>query len=223
MSILDFIPKTAAIVVGLTVLGGAIVGAIRLMKWIVKKTEDLNKAIIDSTQIANVKLSIDALEEKINTLLKEFKPNGGGSLKDAVNRLETETSHILVQMAFNKVAVESHVNNYGLINKSGFVKTDTEGNTIEVGTSVCRLLQRNFEELKDKNYVNYIYPSERDGWIKGITNALNTKSDFEIEVRIALPNVGKAAKKYIKINNTGKRMEVAGVFVGYYIVVTQID
>ncbi len=223
MAILDYIPKTAAIVVGLTVLGGAIIWIFKMIKWGLKKTDEINKALLDSAQVASVKATVEGLESKLDVLLKEFKPNGGGSLKDAINRLETEAKHISVQMAFNKVAVESHVNNYGLINKSGFVKTDTEGNTIEVGTSVCRLLQRSFEELKDRKYVNYIHPSERDIWMKGIMNALVTKSDFEMEVRIALPTIGRQAKKYIKINNTAKRMEVGGVFVGYYIVVTQID
>ena len=136
--ILDFIPKWAAIVVGLTVLGGAILWIFKMLKWGIKKTDEINKAIIDSTQVASIKNSVESLQTSIDLLLKEFKPNGGGSMKDAINRLETEAKHISVQMAFNKVAVESHVNNYGLINKSGFVKTDTKGNTIEVGTSVCR-------------------------------------------------------------------------------------
>lgn len=223
MGILDFIPKTAAIIIGLTVLGGAIAGTIKFMKWLFKKTDDLNKAILDSNEVVSIKSTVEGLERDISSLLKEFKPNGGGSLKDAIDRLERQTDHISVQMAFNKVAVESHVNNYGLINKSGFVKTDTNGDTIEVGTSVCRLLQRSFDELKDKKYVNYIHPSDKDMWLKGIMNALETKSDFEMDVRICLPRTGKEAKKYIKINNTAKRMEVSGVFVGYYIVVSQID
>lgn len=223
MAVLDYIPKTAAIVLGLGAIFGGIVGGIKFMRWIFKKTDEINKAILDSTQVASIKSSVEKTDEKINLLLKEFQPNGGGSLKDAINRLEKEASHISIQTAFNKAAIESHVNNYGLINKSGYVKTDIDGNTIEVGTSVCRLLQRSFEELKDKKYVNYIHPTERENWMKGIMNALVTESDFEMDVRIALPSIGKAAKKYIKINNMAKRMEVGGVFVGYYIIVTQID
>ena len=129
------------------------------------------------------KSDILELKESINLILSEFRPNGGGSLKDQVTRLEKAT-HI------TKVKMEIVLEEKGL----AMFETDTEGLCKWVSKHYEQLVGRPSSELMDWGWTLTISDEHledvRNAWIL----AISQKRVFEKKYAIVHPS-GK--KQYI--------------------------
>lgn len=180
-----------------------------------KRYEKMTKAIEAYAKLDSLIVSVASIASSVDEMKKEFHPNGGGSFKDALNRLEHRASSIETSLAFGQIAIRSFVNQ----GNSGYVITDETGATIEVSLSVCRMLHRTEDELLGFKYYSYIHPEELEDWDKGIKFALENKTNMNKDCRMLLPG---EEHTYIKINNFAQRIESNGKLAGYYIAVTKI-
>lgn len=216
---------------GIVITVAAILG---IMWKTFEKAFEVNKTIARSKSSAATlaTLSTDtnkALENisiKIDTLTKEFKPNGGTSLKDSVNRLEKAA--ISIEDKLYKLAMEAKYNkiaNKHIINtstNSGYWISDKEGKTIEAGIGLCRLLNRTEEELKDLKWSNYVHPEDRDRVVKQLRYIVENGGTFNEDYRISILS-SDHNKVYINVNAFAQPIEMNGAIEGFYGVMTQLD
>ena len=105
------------------------------------------------------------------TVKKEFSPNGGSSIRDILDRLE---SNQVVMAA--KQGMQLHTQDLAMI------RMDAGGEVIEVSEPLCSLLKRNKEELLGRNWINVICPEDRDeisdGWGSAIKDHRNFSAHF---------------------------------------------
>ncbi len=173
------------------------------------------------------------IKTQFDELLKEFKPNGGSTLKDSITRLEntnvrlenatTDIQNKLLNLAkeaaYNKIANKNIINSS---NNSGYWISNAKGETIEVGIGLCRLLKRNEEELDVIKWMNYIHPDDRVRVLNEFEHIVQHNGTFNVDYKIALPTT-KKEKEYISVNAFAQPIEINGVMEGYYGIITQLN
>lgn len=114
-----------------------------------------------------------ALNDKLDILIKEFKPNGGSSLKDQINRLENAMSLSEAQ----RLLLLNNVNN-------GVWASDVNGNCIWANEPLIKSVQGTVDDFVGTNWENIIYPPDRqkvsDEWMR----AIRQKRDFNLHYRL---------------------------------------
>jgi PAS domain S-box-containing protein len=119
---------------------------------------------------------------KIQKMAEEFRPNGGSTLRDAINRIEDK---ITLQEQKTIAIIKSL--------PLGTWISDERGKCIDVNRSLCKIIGRTEGEIKGDNWSNWIHPDEKDDvfeeWYRCVQNDLN----FDMEYRFVLPS-GKFQK-----------------------------
>ncbi|HNO70136.1 MAG TPA: PAS domain-containing protein [Bacteroidia bacterium] len=115
--------------------------------------------------------------ENIENILKELRPNGGSSLKDQLSRIENSVDLLDVKVA--AVAIASNV---------GYWKSDSKGNAIEVGKSLCAILGRTESEIKGSNWVSSIHTSDRIAVKNEWDSSVRDNRNFEMNYRFVKPD-----------------------------------
>ena len=113
---------------------------------------------------------LDGMEDtksKIASIYSELHPNGGSSIRDAVNRIESRM-----------VAVEQRQNIYLLEAPQGIYETNSEGKCIGVNRTYCRMLGRTEKEILGMGWLNGIAEYDRDRVLDDWNNAIQQKIEF---------------------------------------------
>lgn len=119
---------------------------------------------------------------KIQLIAQEFRPNGGSTLRDAINRIEQK---VTIQEQKTMAIIKSL--------PLGTWISDEKGKCLEVNKSLCKITGRTESELKGDNWSNWIHNEEKEDvfeeWQRCIQNDIN----FDMAYRYVLPN-GKIQK-----------------------------
>lgn len=114
-------------------------------------------------------LGIAKLEDKIDTLIAEFKPNGGSSIKDALSRIEQRQ---LFSLARQKSLMQT--------DPRPIFEADLEGNFIWVNTAFLRLVDvANMDAVKARGWLTFI-PEVAPDW----DLAVQDRRSFRGEVHV---------------------------------------
>lgn len=117
------------------------------------------------------------LYKKIQVIAEEFRPNGGSTLRDAINRIEEK---VTVQEQKTLALIKSL--------PLGTWIADSKGKVIDLNKSICRITNRTESEMKGDNWINWVRPDEKDDvfdeWKRCVTNDLN----FDMQYHYVLPN-----------------------------------
>lgn len=119
--------------------------------------------------------AIPALVEDIaqlkETVRKEFSPNGGSSIRDILDRLES-----------NQVVMAAQQDIQLFTQKLAIIRMNKEGEVASVSEPLCLLLKRQKEELLGKNWINVICPDDREeiheGWMSAVGDHRNFSAHF---------------------------------------------
>lgn len=97
----------------------------------------------------------------VQSVLAEFKPNGGSSLRDAINRIQN-TMVVIDARQWALVA--------GL--KDPMWESDARGGCARANRALLDLTQRNFDELRGSGWENIVCPEDRkrvwEEWIDAV-------------------------------------------------------
>jgi len=116
--------------------------------------------------IKRLKKSFEILEQ----LQSEFKPNGGTSLRDAINRIET------------RLLIEQHARRaLSMALDAGVFETDSQGLCIWVNQCYSDLSGLSVEEAKNYGWVTGIYESDRERVVTEWDSAVRQKRMFSLE------------------------------------------
>lgn len=122
------------------------------------------------------------LFKKINLMAEEFRPNGGSTLRDAINRIEEK---VTIQDQKTLAIIKSL--------PIGTWLSDEKGKCIDLNKTLCKIMGRTESEIRGDNWSNWIHPDEKEevfaDWKRCVDNDLN----FDLEYRYVLPN-GKVQK-----------------------------
>lgn len=131
------------------------------------------------------------LYAKIIVISEEFRPNGGSSLRDAINRIEEK---ITLQEQKTIALIKSF--------PIGTWISDKNGKCVDVNKSLCKIMGRTESEIRGDNWSNWIHPEEKDDvfeeWYRCVTNDLN----FDMEYRYILPD-----KSIQKVHGTAYQLK----------------
>lgn len=140
-----------------------------------------------------LKPGYNAVMKTITTIEKmheEFRPNGGGSLRDAINRIETrllaeqQTRRALSMVLDVDVAI---------------FERDAAGLCLWINQCYSNISGLSLAEAKNYGWINAIDPRERDRVVNEWDSAIKQKRSFQMEYRIINTQTGIPTK--VKCNS----------------------
>lgn len=142
------------------------------------------------------------LYKKINLISEEFRPNGGSTLRDAINRIEEKVT-------VNEQKTLAIIKSMPL----GTWISDAKGKCVDLNRSLCKITGRTESEMKGDNWSNWIHPSEKEDVFEEWTRCIQNDLNFDMEYRYVLPS-GKTQKvhgvAYQLKDQSGKLMGFLG-------------
>lgn len=125
----------------------------------------------EETSAQTVKL--DALADSFSKLTAEFKPNGGGSMKDVVERIEQGVTRSELR---NRIL--SDLVPYAIF------ETDREGNVVAVNRTLARWSGRDASEMHGDGWLNLLMDADRDRVTREWETAFKRERVFEVHFQI---------------------------------------
>lgn len=122
------------------------------------------------------------LYKKINVIAEEFRPNGGSTLRDAINRIEEK---VTIQDQKTLAIIKSL--------PIGTWLSDEKGKCIDLNKTLCKIMGRTESEIKGDNWSNWILPSEKEDVIEEWKRCVLGDLNFDLEYHYVLPT-GKVQK-----------------------------
>jgi PAS domain S-box-containing protein len=116
----------------------------------------------------SVKDDIAALKVDLSKISSEFKTNGGKSLRDQINDLQSSTKTILYRQRWILDNREEPI-----------FETDEHGNFTWVNDAFARLTDRPFRDLQNNNWINCLKEESREEISESWKTAVENKRTFE--------------------------------------------
>lgn len=152
----EYLTLANATLGALILFGGYLVNFTRKIKPYVSITDD-----------------IQGLKTEVAAISKELKPNGGKSIKDQIDDLQTSAKTILYRQRW---ILENR--------EEAIFETDEKGNFTWANDSLIRLTDRLFKDLENNNWINALCEKTReevnDAWQIAIENKRNFEHDIII-------------------------------------------
>jgi PAS domain S-box-containing protein len=141
------------------------------------------------------------LSDKYENILSELKPNGGKSLRDAINRLDAR------QRAKDNMDIDV-----------GIFETDKTGLYVHVNLQYCHMVGRSIDELRGNGWLNAIDERWRTEIFNEWNNAITGKRIFECQY-----DIQTTYDKKITVDARAVPVfESNGEIVGYYGTINKI-
>ena len=146
--------------------GGAAVG-LRVVWALLKK---LRGKLTGMFGISGLAEDLDLVVERLDKIMFEFMPNGGSSMKDQLNRLESD-------MALANERQRARM----LDTPEMIFETDAEGHCVWVNRTYSKAVQRSLTELLGHGWVNGIAVHDRERVVSEWFKAVQEDREFEME------------------------------------------
>jgi PAS domain S-box-containing protein len=147
--------------------------------------------------------------EIIEKMHEEFKPNGGASLRDAVNRIET------------KLLIEQHARRaMSMAMDVGIFETDGQGMCTWVNDYYTDLTGLSNDEVKNMGWVTGLYEGDRERVVEEWTSAVKQKRVFKLDYGM----VNTRNSEYSKVHCTAFPITtIKGDVIGFIGIVLKRD
>lgn len=119
---------------------------------------------------------------KIQKMAEEFRPNGGSTLRDAINRIEEK---VTLQEQKTLAIIKSL--------PLGSWVANEKGKFVDLNKSLCRITGRTESELKGDNWITWVHPNEKDDVFDEWKRCVDSDLNFDMEFTFVLPS-GKLQK-----------------------------
>ena len=175
----EYLTLANATIAALILFGGYLMNFTRKIKPYVSITDD-----------------IQGLKTEVAAISKELKPNGGKSIKDQIDDLQTSAKTILYRQRWI------------LDNRDEPIfETDEKGNFTWANDALIRLTDRLFKDLENNNWINALCESTREEVNDSWQAAIDNKRNFEHEIIIIdSKNRAFSAKCHAVRQDDGKYM-----------------
>lgn len=138
--------------------------------------------------------AISLLPDKVDELSAQVKPNGGSSLRDAIDRIGHRIAAMEV-LDRTRWHMDPHIASF---------RNDAHGNCIAANLKLCQLFGVSESELTGMNWRNSVHPSDIERMTKEWTEAVKMGADFTMRVKYqderGTPIPSLCSAKAIKVN-----------------------
>ena len=150
----------------------------------------------------SVTSKLDSFYSKLELIVKEFKPNSGETIRDALNRIETNVD-------LNGERFRARM----LDTEEMLFEADPDGNVIWVNRTLARKTRRLPGEILGNGWLNMLHPEDRDAIRHAWHEAIREEVELETDLRVIstegeiLPVICKAYLMH----------DVTGVVIGWLV------
>ena len=145
---------------------------------------------------------VQEVRSSVAEVVKELKPNGGSSLRDAVNLIVAKQR-----------ARDNTTEQYGVF------ETDKNGGCTHCNLQYLRMTGRTQEEVIGNGWVNCIYPEDRAYVREQWAEAVQDNRDFEMQYRM----VNADGEPFEVIGRAVVMKDQLGRAIGYYGTIQKLD
>lgn len=139
--------------------------------------------------------AVDATMAKVTFLEKELKPNGGSSVRDAINAIKQKVydNDFLLKKNESKQGIL-----FNIIGSKGlaFFEANTNGECLNITPKYCELTNLAEEEILGNNWILAIHPEDRDSVMREWNNCVQLKRVFAMKYRYFNNKTGITTKIY---------------------------
>lgn len=185
----------------------ATVGLVTVMYRAPKAYAQLRKWCGRVFGTAELKDDLACVAGKLDYVVSELLPNGGSSIRDSLNRIESR--QVLQDQRQRAILSDMSV---------GVFETDEFGQCIWVNRKYLRMTGRTLAEVSGSGWANILADEDRVRVVAGWTAAINEQREFEMEYRIVSPD-GKKTKVRVQ---SYKMHDAGGAPLGYLGIMTPI-
>lgn len=171
--------------------------------------QHLYKTVVAMHKISEVSAALTQLAAAVDDLKMDLRPNGGSSLRDAVDRVE---SVVILNQNTQKAILD-------LLN-SGFFLTDAEGEFVHVNLHWQFLTGITLPDARGHGWILAIHPEDRVELMEQWDMAVEDGRPFHKKFRIQ--HVGKHTIKTVYCH-TAPLHDLNGILVGYVGTLTETD
>lgn len=145
--------------------GGAVIGAfVAFHKYLFAPLWRSGKSVYKK---------INEAHEKLTYIFQELTPNGGGSFRDTVNRVE----YLLTLNNSKQRALIQDV-------EEGVVETDANGMLIWANRTYLRYLDATLNDVRGDGWISYVHPDDRHNLLSNWKVTVERKIDLTADFRI---------------------------------------
>jgi PAS domain-containing protein len=116
--------------------------------------------------------TVERIETGLNTLVAEVKPNGGSSIKDSINRIDTRVEHIQARVRYQDET-----------NPIAKFELDHLGECTFANDAFCEILHANEGDLLFAQWYAFVDPEDRGNCIRSVKEAIEYKFPIDITAR----------------------------------------
>lgn len=148
-------------------------------------------------------------QEKLNTdfqvLFAQFRPNGGSSLRDAIDRIEKETAFQSMELKYLDTS-----------NTVGTFRADLDGKITHVSVRLQSMLNHAEAEFIGMSWFDFVHQDDVErvlsAYIRSHSSGLNFNENFRV----------CRADEWIEVNGFTRRVNVGERVIGYFGSITLI-
>lgn len=145
-------------------------------------------------QLVKALEAIAMLPAKVDALSAQVLPNGGSSMRDAIDRIGKRVDEMDV-LNRTKWHMDPHIASF---------RNDANGNCIAANLKLCQLFGAPETEITGMNWRNFVHPSDLERMTREWMEAVKMGSDFTMRARyqdsIGTPMPSLCTAKAIKVN-----------------------
>lgn len=131
------------------------------------------EVVISMLTLAKKAEKLDQSMELVAAIYNELKPNGGASLRDSLDRIETR-----------QVVTEERLRVMSMDTEDGIFESDSTGQFVFVNRTLQRMVKMNHSDLNGNGWVNAVCVEERaevyDAWMDAIEQKREFVYDFNM-------------------------------------------
>lgn len=156
--------------------------------------------------------------KQIESLALELRPNGGASLRDAVDRMEKTLTVVVDQT--NLIAVKQWT--LVSLQPSPVFEASPDGECTRANTAYLSLVERDFEQIRGFGWENILHPDDRDELVELWGEAVKKRRPFDATFRIIAAQTKTIYRVQCYANPYLGHMNTLLGFLGRYAVVEKL-
>lgn len=180
----DFWPQTVtAVSLGLIALFHK-----KLIGWIATLFSHI---LVKTKKILDLKVTcpVPGIQHALDEIRAELKPNGGSSLRDAVNKIDKRTRNMEIAITTLQASHEALTE----VVDVPFFRADSQGSTIYCSSALCRLAgMTSPREYMGINWLTFVHPDDLEHVKSNWLSAVNDGRIYIGSFRIVNPYNGKS-------------------------------
>lgn len=175
------LPTLGAVAATVGSVGAIVAGAWTLWRKALKPMFD-----IISSRYRNLN-AIPQIQDSLKLISEQLVPNGGTSLRDAVDRLEANQ---VLMASKQRVMLETSRITMMTVNAAGMVT--------DVSEPLCEMLDRSREDLLGNNWISVVHPEDREDLQNEWDSAVDCHRNIDAHFRFMVNGEHECVGVYLK-------------------------